>query len=142
MLNFENNLECESPILEMDDYIPFAVELGSDSSQLLYWRAGDGKLSLIEIGLKAENGAVHSVTLTSINPRNVKETENSIKTDLIETYGIPVFDTSNWNTDSSSYSDNFRDDFSINCSLVIGQDYLALDFCDVDKPSQYIRNKR
>lgn len=67
---------CENLTIDIDEYIPFIVEIESGLTPPLYWRGGDGELSLIEIGLNKNNGAVCSATLTKINPLNISETKN------------------------------------------------------------------
>ncbi len=129
-----------TPEIEIDEYVPFTIEFGAKFHQLLYWRCGDGKFSLIEIGLDRASGVISSVTLTSINSKDIKEAEDSFVTFLPESDGTAAFDLSSWETSSDNYSSSYQDIFNSDISLVIGNDYLILTFNEADIPSRYIKN--
>lgn len=132
----------EHETIEMDEYVPFSVEFGvSEMSPSLYWRGGDGKLSLVEFGMK-KTGAICGITLTSINSENVIQTDQPLTGNLPETNGLPVFDTTNWPTNSNNFADNFQDEFTLKVKLIIGSDYLSLIFEKSGEPIRYIRNEQ
>ncbi len=138
----ETMYEGLTPEIKIDEYIPFTIELGTKPHQLLYWRGGDGKLSLIEVGLDRTSGAISSAALISINSKDIKKTDDSFVTYLPESDAIAVFDLSGWKTSSNNYSDSFQDEFNSNISLVVGSDYLTVTFSEVDSPSRYIKNDK
>lgn len=142
MLIIKEEIRPRSLTFGIDKYVPFTIEFGSQPLQLFYWSAGDGRFSLIEIGLSGEYGAICSVTLVSINAGNVKETEEPFNTDLPEVNGDVVFDISSWKANLDDYSDRFHDEFDLDICLAIGEDYLTLDFNKLEKPSRYIRNNQ
>ena len=127
--------------IDIDEYIPFTIAvISAVESSPLYWRSGDGKNSLVEIGLDRYSGSVCSVTLTAINPKKVEETSAPIRTDLRESFGMAVFDIGAWLSDSNNYSDSFQDEFDNDLVLVIGEDYLALLIENSGEPVRYIIN--
>lgn len=67
MLKINDIGECEGNVVEVDEYVPLTVRFGSgrDASPL-YWRAGNGKDSLLEVGLSASTGKIISVTVVTI----------------------------------------------------------------------------
>lgn len=141
MIILKNIVECERQTLEMDEYVPFTIEFGSKPLQLIYWRGGDGTLSLIEIGLNMKSGAIHSVSLISINPMDVSETNEKNTKDLPEKIGFPIFDVSDWSVnDTSDYSSRFQDEFCSGISLVIGRNFLVVSFKKAEDPVKYVRD--
>lgn len=140
MLIINGKVRCENATLKIDDYVPFDIEFGSAPSIQLYWSGGNGRVSLIEIGIDKENGAVSSATLVIIHPEYMRETETPLNNEFPETDGIPVFDIRKWGDDIRGYSDRFLDDFCTDISLLIGGDYITVFFYGADKASHYIRN--
>ncbi|CAM4301679.1 hypothetical protein SESI111939_22800 [Serratia silvae] len=141
MIMLKNIVECDSQTLEMDEYVPFTIEFGSKPLQLIYWRGGDGTLSLIEIGLNMKSGAIHSVSLVSINPMDVSETKEQYTKSLPEKIGLPIFDITDWNVnDTSEYSNRFQDEFCSGISLAIGSNFLVVSFKNAEGPVQYVRD--
>lgn len=132
----------EHETIEIDEHVPFNVEFGvNEMSPSLYWRGGDGKLSLVEFGLK-KTGVICSITLTSINSENVIQTDQPLTGNLSESNGLPVFDTTNWPINSNNFADNFQDEFTLKIKLIIGNDYLSLIFEKSGEPIRYIRNEQ
>lgn len=142
MLIFKEENMCKDISIDIDEYIPFAVEVKSQesSSPPLYFRCGDGKHSLMEIGLNRESGSVCSATLTTILADRVNETELPANSDLPETTGLAAFDVSAWDSRSDNYADNFEDSFGSEITLIVGGDYLTLRFEGSEKPVRYIKN--
>ncbi|AZK47330.1 hypothetical protein [Paenibacillus lentus] len=53
--------------VEFDDYIPITVRWGANErsfDRILYWRTGDFKKSLFEMGISEQDGSLFSLTLT------------------------------------------------------------------------------
>jgi len=143
MIILKDIVECERQTLEMDEYVPFTIEFGSKPLQLIYWRGGDGALSLIEIGINMKSGAIHSVSLISINPMDVSEAKEKNTKNLPEKIGLPIFDMSNWNVnDTSEYSDRFQDEFCSDVSLIIGGNFIVVSFKKAEVPVKYVRDEQ
>lgn len=54
---------------------------------------------------------------------------------------LPKFDVSDWNIMSEDYSSIFKDDFNCELQLVIGLDYLVLNFLNYGKSIFYFKNE-
>ncbi len=90
-----------STSIEFNIYIPIYIEFGSwDISQepTVYWRTGDFKKSVMEIGIGKYKGDIRSVALNLCEKVNVLEDININSKKMIE--GIPVvqFDKILYNT--------------------------------------------
>ncbi|AVQ47144.1 hypothetical protein [Clostridium botulinum] len=58
--------EKEVVKFQFDIYVPINIKFGSwdiSEDQTIYWRTGDFKKSLIEIGIGEKTGDIHSITL-------------------------------------------------------------------------------
>ena len=65
MLQVENTISEMDSVIEVDEYIPLSIEIGDRPAQLLYWRSGNGKNSMLELGVNPSSGAVQSITPVS-----------------------------------------------------------------------------
>ncbi|MGL2992328.1 hypothetical protein ACSVHR_19600 [Acinetobacter nosocomialis] len=54
---------------------------------------------------------------------------------------LPKFDVSEWNIISEDYSSIFRDDFNYELQLILGLDYLVLNFLNIEKSVCYFKNE-
>lgn len=102
---------------------------------------GDGKLSLIEVGLR-EDGEIFSITLTSISQKNVVQTNQALADSSLETKGLPVYYIDGWRCRKGNYADGFHDEFDSEFTLTVGDDYLSLAFKKIGFPVRYIRNEK
>jgi hypothetical protein len=79
--------------IEIDEYIAINVEWLASKKALdstYYWRTGDFKKSLFELGVSGSSGRILSFTLTSVNRFHVTVADYSeIKTPIDE--GLPIF---------------------------------------------------
>ena len=69
MLKVIGCIEINESRLVMDGYVPMSFrcwEVRSDVSVPTYWRVGNLKTSLIEIGISQENGAIFGVTVVAL----------------------------------------------------------------------------
>ncbi|AOZ88253.1 hypothetical protein BK049_05815 [Bacillus xiamenensis] len=86
--------------IEYDLYTPINIEFGSwniSKEPTIYWRTGDFKKSLIEIGIGKYTGNIRSITLTL--SENVHKVE-SLKLDLKDRNtinGVPIFQIEEYN---------------------------------------------
>ena len=127
-------------LTSIDSYIPFSIEFTDNRLADLYWRCGNGKTCLFELGL-SNTGEVINITLVSINNNNIlKNSSNFEFTFPVEKF-LPKFDVSDWNIMSEDYSSIFKDDFSCELQLVIGLDYLVLNFLNYEKSISYFKNE-
>lgn len=142
MLNVKETVNSSKPTIEFDEYIPFTVEFEAGSSPSpFYWRVGDGKSSLMEIGLNNHSGAVQSITLTSIKLENIIQADRTIPSNLPKVNGLPICDLSQWFTDcSDDFSGNFLDEFNLDIYLKIGKSAISILIAGADMAVRYIKN--
>lgn len=83
----------------LNDYIPLSVTWGDrDYTSTLYWRTGDFKKSLIEIGIESKTGRIQSFTLTLAKKLNLNRDDRlDIKVPIIN--GLPVINRKHWPED-------------------------------------------
>lgn len=74
--------------LNVDYYIPISIKF-NNSNNIFYWRTGNFKNSLLEIGIDSKTGELISITLVSINNVELINEPFHIQTALIN--GIPSF---------------------------------------------------
>jgi hypothetical protein len=70
MLKVIGHKEIRESSLEIDGYVPLSFrcwEVRSKTAIPLYWRFGNLKTTLIEIGISQENGAIFDVTVVSLS---------------------------------------------------------------------------
>jgi len=129
MLKVNKILSCTNVSIEVDKYVPFTVEFESyDSSPPLYWRGGDGRISLIEIGLSRKTGAIRGITLTSLGSENISRSDNELlEIYLPEIKGLPAFDITDWPR-GNNFTNNFLDEIPSNFWLLIADDHASLVF--------------
>lgn len=138
MLKILKVLTSSKSIVEVDEYVPLTILFEpKDSSATIYWRGGDGKFTLVEIGLSKNTGAVNSVTLTSVSSESVHSVLRSpeIGGDWIE--GMPAFDTSCWSEDGD-FSSRFIDDFNGEFRFIVGDNNVSLNFGRADSIARYV----
>lgn len=143
MLKFKEEVDCLASSVDFDEYVPFTAEFESDSlSPPLYWRVGDGKSSLMEIGLNKDSGAVHSITLTSIKAENVRKDNKDYASSASEKDGLPIFDLSEWRNGNCSdeFASNFIDEFNVDLELTLGQDFISVSIVGGMEPVYCIKN--
>ena len=83
--------------IEIDQYIPIKIRwvpIEESAGKLIYWRTGDLKKSMLEIGLSAVSGDLCSLTVVDIDILFFTS-EKHVKGVSCEE-GTPVFDVSNW----------------------------------------------
>jgi hypothetical protein len=83
--------------IEIDPYIPIKIKWGDWDilvEETIYWRTGDFKKSLIEIGIASKSGLLRSLTVVHSDKIYFKEKSMNL-TDAIEE-GIPKFIISDW----------------------------------------------
>ena len=129
--------------IEFDDYIPFDINIGKPNFKKLYFRYGDGKKSLLEIGVNVEEGIMTSCTLAMIKRENVKIFNSSFNTsDCALTEGTVIFDITKSNSNEYVNS-SFIDTFDSDLYLDLGKNYISLRFsinhCKVES---YVINDR
>lgn len=127
--------------IEFDDYIPFDINIGKPNFQKSYFRYGDGKRSLLEIGVNAEEGVMSSCTLTVIKRENIKRLNSSFKIpDYALTKDIVIFDITKSNKCLDS---SFIDTLDSDLYLDLGNNYISVRFSiSYCKVESYIINDR
>ena len=118
MLRITGVTEVANCTLEIDDYIPISVRCAEVSSLTpLYWRTGDFKRSLLEIGLNQSTGAICKVTVTLIGRYLKAKAEDFAEAAVVR--GLPICDISEWP------SDRFKDE-SFTFPTFVGEDSLSI----------------
>lgn len=143
MLKIKEEIECLATSVDFDEYVPITVEFESNSLlPPIYWRVGDGKLSLMEIGLTNHSGAIHSVTLVNIKADSVRRLSEEYKICVSEKEGAPTFDLSAWQSSkpANGFANNFLDDFHVDLELTIGKNFITISIADDMLPTRCIKN--
>lgn len=140
MLVMSDKQQPKHVLTSIDSYIPFSIEFSENRVADLYWRCGNGKTCLFELGL-SNTGEVINITLTSINNSNVLKNNSNFEIPFPVENVLPKFDVSDWNIISQDYSNIFKDDFNYELQLVVGSDYLALNFLNIEKSIHYFKNE-
>ncbi|WP_213421198.1 hypothetical protein [Bhargavaea massiliensis] len=79
--------------VEVDLYIPITIELGTwnvSEEPTTYWRTGDFKKSLIEIGVGKDSGDIRSITLAVCENVYKEDYEHLCLSDPESIVGLPV----------------------------------------------------
>ena len=118
--------------IEVDEYVPLSAEFldtesGLASTEPLYWRCGNGKTSLLELGFHHQSGAIQSITLVSIDVMSVpsmnasgtpKHGDHEIEN------GVIAVDTELWKQSGNTFADKFIDHFNDQFSTIKHSDGL------------------
>ncbi|MEW9676883.1 hypothetical protein ABRT01_11975 [Lentibacillus sp. L22] len=127
MLTVKKYKEKTYESIEFDIYTPINIEFGTwniSKEPTLYWRTGDFKKSLIEIGIGSDTGVLRSITLTL--SENVLKTENNehLVTNHVEVAeGTPVF----W---VDEYANETYIDEKGKLNVYIGKDNIYISFSE------------
>lgn len=117
--------------IEYDLYTPINIEFGSwniSKEPTIYWRTGDFKKSLIEIGLAKYTGNIRSITLTlSENVHKVESLKLNME-DINMVKGVPSFQLEESN-------DNTYIDEKGKLDVYIGMDKVLITFSENDAVS-------
>lgn len=98
MLKLEDVTNSIKETIQVDDYIPLSVRWINSNldSPRLFWRTGNFKTSLLEIGIDSKTGIIRSITLTFTERISVCEAE---VTDSPSVEGTPVFQIADWGSE-------------------------------------------
>jgi hypothetical protein len=106
MLRVISSTQVTDCTLQLEDYLPISFRCADAASPIpLYWRTGDFKKSLLEIGLNQNTGAICKVTVTLIGSYSRTEIDDSTEVTTVHA-GLPICDVSDWP------KDRFRDELS------------------------------
>ncbi|SEJ73854.1 hypothetical protein SAMN04488127_2629 [Bhargavaea ginsengi] len=86
--------------VEVDLYIPLTIEFGTwnvSEEPIIYWRTGDFKKSLIEIGVGKDLGDIRSITLTVCENVYKEDYEHSYLSDPERVVGLPIIHSNHEN---------------------------------------------
>lgn len=140
MLQVENTISEMDSVIEVDEYIPLSIEIGDRPAQLLYWRSGNGKNSMLELGVNPSSGAVQSITLVSLNQYSIKEGVVFSMGAIDSSNGSVIVDTGLWDLESGDYADKFVDAFTPEFSVDKGINFVQLHFSAEEQTARQIRN--
>ncbi|MDN4523979.1 hypothetical protein [Fictibacillus fluitans] len=94
MLNVLKYIEEQPATITYDLYIPITIEFGSwdrAKEPAIYWRTGDFKRSLLEIGMGKATGIIRSITLTLSEKVFKTRKPYFNRKNLMADRGTPVF---------------------------------------------------
>ena len=123
MLVMSDKQQPKHVLTNIDSYIPFSIEFSNSGLADLYWRCGNGKTCLFELGL-SNTGEVINITLASINSSNILKKNNKYKIPFPVENFLPKLD-----------------DFNYELQLILGLDYLVLNFLNIEKSVCYFKNE-
>lgn len=131
MLKVTEYKESKSVNIEYDVYIPINIEFATwniSKEPMIYWRTGDFKKSLIEIGVGKYTGNICSITLTlSENVYKIEKLNLDMK-NITLIKGIPNFQV-------EEYDDKTYIDENSELNVYIGIDKLLISFSENDTVS-------
>ncbi len=137
MLNIiSKNLNLQEKI-NIDPYIPINITWGKWNEieeGTHYFRLGDFKKSLLEIGIGSNTGIIRSVTLVESNKVFLNDVNNEYNLSNIE-QGIPVFEL-------SQFAGKGIADIKCNIEVRLFNNNLLLTFRDDDKAEKCIYSDR
>ncbi|AJJ09660.1 hypothetical protein CH64_1861 [Yersinia rohdei] len=113
--------ESHTVAISIDGYVPIDVKLVDPIDfPPLYWRAGDGKKSLIELAVLPENGFLSAITLVIMDPDSVHKVDN-VQVELLDCeYGFPIVSLGLWQcSDSDDFVQRFIEDFNLDIQVFI-----------------------
>ncbi|WP_064498699.1 hypothetical protein [Bacillus safensis] len=131
MLKVTGYKDSQSINIEYDLYTPINIEFGSwniSKEPTIYWRTGDFKKSLIEIGIGKYTGSLRSITLTL--SENVHKMENIEldKKNINVIKGVPNFQV-------EEHNDKTYIDEKGKLDVYIGLDKVLISFSENDTVS-------
>ncbi len=97
MLNVTKVSNSVSEKIEVDQYIPIKIVWGKYnifSEETLYWRTGDFKKSLIEIGIASRSGVIRSLTV--VHSDKINFNKDKINWPELVSDGTPMFNVQSW----------------------------------------------
>lgn len=100
MLRVLKYQETKEENIEIDMYIPINIEFGSwniSEEPTIYWRTGDLKNSLIEIGIGNRKKNIRSITLSIF--KNIYEKEYYFGDDIDIIKGMPILELESSNNE-------------------------------------------
>lgn len=132
--------------IDIDVYVPLTIEWQSyNSSYLIYWRSGDLKKSLVEIGLHGLTGNIASLTLTQASRVDLvgKQKTYSDFENVEIVNGSPVFNIDDWSTAGSV--DNLSKeiemiDEKIDFLVILSENYISILFDERKEPKKIIKS--
>ncbi|SDD86921.1 hypothetical protein SAMN04488126_101355 [Bhargavaea beijingensis] len=122
--------------VEIDVYIPINIEFGTWNVSVeptIYWRTGDFKKSLIEIGVGKDSGDIRSVTLTVCENVYWKDYGHQCLSDKKRIVGLPIIQTNQEN--DVTYQDNKG-----NLEVFLGERTVYIKFSENEVVS-FIKNE-
>ncbi|MDL5593598.1 hypothetical protein QS468_12845 [Bacillus subtilis] len=139
MLKINNISEKKAPEVIVDEYVPLSIRFDPDCRlPPLYWRGGNGKTSLLEIGVSRSSGVIVSVTVVTVASVSFLSGEGLSEADSVA-LGVPVCDVREWSGEGG-YSDDFLDDFSADFDLVMGVSNVAVVFRREASVSRFVKS--
>ena len=124
MLKVTEYKESQSVNIEYEVYTPINIEFGSwniSKEPTIYWRTGDFKKSLIEVGIGKYTGNIRSITLTLCENVHKMENLNLDMNNITLIKGLPNFQI-------EEYDDKTYIDENGELNVFIGIDKVLISF--------------
>jgi hypothetical protein len=119
MLRVTSSSDVKDCTLQVGDYVPISFRCAEAASLTpFYWRTGDFKKSLLEVGLNQNTGVICKVTVTLIGNYSRAEVEYSTEAITVH-HGLPTCEISDWP------KDRFKDE-PFTFATLIGEDSVAI----------------
>jgi hypothetical protein len=128
MLKVTEYKGSQSEKIEYDVYTPFNIEFGTwniSEEPTIYWRTGDFKKSLIEIGIGKYTGNIRSITLALSENVHKMESLNLDMKNMTLIKGVPNFQI-------EEYNDKTYIDENGELNVFIGIDKVLISFSKND----------
>src|SRR5690625_4309896 len=131
MLKVTEYKESLTVNIEYDIYTPINIEFGSwniSKEPTIYWRTGDFRKSLIEVGIGKYTGNIRSITLILSENVHKMESLNLDMNNITLIKGVPVIQI-------GEYNDQTYIDENAEMNVYIGMDNVLISFSKNDTVS-------
>ena len=141
MLKLKKEIKKSITSVQIDGCIPLVIEFESTSMTPLYWRGGDGKKTLIEIGLHRNSGIISSMTVVNVCPKKVHEINSVYPEKTSNKESFLACDLSDWgNFSENNFASNFIDEFHLDLELYLGKDFISISLVNMKQSIQFLKN--
>lgn len=115
--------------LSMDGYVPIDIKfVDPNDAPPLYWRAGDGRKSLLEVAVLPGSGLLSAITLVIADIDSIHEVSNCRPDLSCQVCGLPVLCLDLWDASSSGgFSQRFFDNFNCEMQIFLSESAILLD---------------
>ncbi|WP_083860596.1 hypothetical protein ACSVCE_09935 [Chromobacterium haemolyticum] len=115
--------------LSMDGYVPIDIKfVDPNGAPPLYWRAGDGRKSLLEVAVLPGSGLLSAITLVIADIESTHEVSNCRPDLSCQVSGFPVICLDLWvGSSGGDFSQRFLDNFNCEVQIFLSEGAILLD---------------